>query len=224
MHVSYSPLYVEETEVLKGWTICPDSPANMLQRHNVNQFLPLLLKLLKVKSKYCLEAKREREKRRREQKRRELGQEKMDVWRVGKNITQSNANSLTRFSTLYNLIYSSIWWKLLVVNLWNCQQSLHFESWVEHTRLLGLGMRVGKRSKWEKTFRKHISLTACRRKLFTTGKCKPLLPTLDHGDFTSLIIAVRVLSVNSKLLTYKISSVFHGKAKGGNGKIYKSSK
>lgn len=73
-------------------------------------------------------------------------------------------------------------------------------------------MRAGQRSKQEKTFRKHVSLTACRRELFTTGKCKPLLPTPEHGGFTSLIIAVRFLSVNSKLLTHKISSVFHGKA------------
>lgn len=90
--------------------------------------------------------------------------------------------------------------------------------------MLGLGMRAGQRSKQEKTFRKHISLTACRRELFTTGKCTPLLPTPEHGGFTSLIIAVRFLSVNSKLLTHKISSVFHGKAERGDGEMYKSTK
>lgn len=130
----------------------------------------------------------------------------------------------TRFAALYNLIHSRIMWKTLVVDPAGLPAKHTFEKLQEAPCLLHLGRRAGQRSKQEKTLRKHISLPACRRKLFSTGKCKPLPPAREHGGFTSLIIAVRFLSVNSKLLTYKISSVFRGKAKTGDGEMSKSSK
>jgi len=66
-------------------------------------------------------------------------------------------------------------------------------------------------------------LNSYRRKLFTTGKCKPLPPTPKHGGSTSLIRAVRFFSVNSKLLTQKNVFCFSWKSKEGDGEMYKPS-
>lgn len=125
----------------------------------------------------------------------------------------SEQSELTTVSVLYNLIHSRFIWKTLVVDSVVLPENHTFVSRMDHPLLLGLGMRAGQRSKQEKMVRKHISLMACGRKLFTTGKYRPLLPSLEHRGFVSLIIAVRFLSVNNKLLMYKVSSAFVWKMK-----------
>lgn len=109
---------------------------------------------------------------------------------------------------------------MLVVDSVGLPAKHAFEGCAEHPHL-----EAGQRSKQKKkkdVQETHFALTPARRKLFTTGKCKPSLPAPKHGGFTSLIMAVRFHSVNSKLLIYKMSC-FSWKEKKEDGEMYKPS-
>lgn len=72
----------------------------------------------------------------------------------GRQKCTSEQSEPTRFSALYNLICSRIMWKMLVVD------SVGLPAKHTFWKLSGVpAFRVGQRSKQEKTFRKHISLT-----------------------------------------------------------------